>query len=252
MKIKINKNKSIGKVIYIVEGDVTEPTIIETIFNKLLNYEIARYKKSNDELIKLTSNIEKYSRVFVVPAKNPQINQIEKNYDYFYDILNNKLGITTEDSSIYFIFDRDRKSNRPSIIKNHINKYYNSKDNDMEMNGLFLLSYPCIEASYLNALCDKNEFSCGKDIKDYVDLNNIDCTCLQNEKALKDYAEIVIEIINNICTNNFEISDLDNFKRVNSEVFEHEEHCFISNKVYLTLSLLIVSLIDLGIIEITD
>ena len=76
MKIKINKNKSIGKVIYIVEGDVTEPAIIKTIFNKLLNYEVNTYKKHDDSYSILNSKTNKYSKVYVIPSKNPQINQI--------------------------------------------------------------------------------------------------------------------------------------------------------------------------------
>ena len=39
-RIKINKNKSIGSVIYIVEGKVTEQNLIKKIFNQLLDYEL--------------------------------------------------------------------------------------------------------------------------------------------------------------------------------------------------------------------
>lgn len=252
MKITINKNKNIGKVIYVVEGDVTEPSIIKTIFNKLLNYEVNTYKKHDDSYSILNSKTNKYSKVYVIPSKNPQINQIEKSQDYFYNILNNKFEISSENSAIYYIFDRDRNNNRPTTIKNHIAKYCNSRDNDTEMNGLFLLSYPCIEACYLNALNDKNEFSCGQNIKDYVNENEIDFSVFQKDYLLIDFAKTVIDNINKIYSDNFKIEDLDDFKKINLEIFDYEEKCFNKRKVYITLSLLIISLIDLGIIEITQ
>ena len=34
MTVKLNKDKSIGKVLYIVEGNHTEPFLLSKIFNK--------------------------------------------------------------------------------------------------------------------------------------------------------------------------------------------------------------------------
>lgn len=40
MKIKLNRDKSIGKVLFIVEGSKTEPYIIHRIFVKELGYQL--------------------------------------------------------------------------------------------------------------------------------------------------------------------------------------------------------------------
>ena len=38
MKVTINPDKSIGKVIYVVEGNVFEPELLKEIFHDILNY----------------------------------------------------------------------------------------------------------------------------------------------------------------------------------------------------------------------
>lgn len=49
MKLKINKDKSVGSVFYLVEGDDTEPKLIKHIFNDLLGYQTISYDKRNGE-----------------------------------------------------------------------------------------------------------------------------------------------------------------------------------------------------------
>lgn len=41
----LNKEKNIGKVIYIVEGEDTEIQIIKTIFHKILGYDIIQKRE---------------------------------------------------------------------------------------------------------------------------------------------------------------------------------------------------------------
>ena len=45
MNIRINKNKNIGRVVYIVEGNKYEP--------KLLDYSIVSYDRNKDSIIEL-------------------------------------------------------------------------------------------------------------------------------------------------------------------------------------------------------
>lgn len=72
----INKDKSIGQVVYIVEGDSFEPNLLVQIYSKLLNYECIRYDKRSDEIIRLQSPINKTSRIIIVTAQYPQVKQI--------------------------------------------------------------------------------------------------------------------------------------------------------------------------------
>ena len=55
-----------------------------------------------------------------------------------------------------------------------------------------------------------------------------------------------------IINKEFDVSKLDDFADSNKEIFNYEENEYASSKAYDVLSLLIISLIDLGIIEIEN
>lgn len=246
-KMKINKNKAIGNVIYIVEGDKTEPEIIKHIFKDLFNYSVCLVNKKNE--ISLYNPQEKYSKVHIIVAKYPQIKKLEDSNDYFdniYSMLSSN-GLNVENSAIYYIFDRDRECNRSKIIENDLKKYYNSRDNGNEMNGLFLLSYPSIEAFLCNSNLDNTKLSDGKMAKEYTKKYIIDKV---EEKNLMNAVNIFLNVYKKILQQNFSANNLDNFSDDNLNVFKFEEETYCRENTYHTLSLLILSLIDLGIIEI--
>ena len=119
MKIKNNINKNIGKVVYIVEGDNDEPKLIIDIFQKIFNYSIVRYDKLNDKIVELKQDNNKYSKVYIIPAKYSAISTLDINDDYFDEIFSklSKYDLDIDNSALYFLFDRDRQSNRPGVIK---------------------------------------------------------------------------------------------------------------------------------------
>lgn len=248
--MKLNKDKSIGEVVFIVEGEVGEQELIKKIFEKILDYNIYFYDKKNEEIIELHSKNNKYSKVFIIPAEYSAICKLDKSNDYFLGIFKkmSNLNLDVDNAAIYYLFDRDRKSNRPASIKKYIKKYHNSRDNESEMNGLFLLSYPSIESFYLNNNNDKFEFELGKEIKKYIEENSILCNI--NEDNLCAGCNNFFNILSKFNITNFDYNCLDNFASINEKVFISEEKLFEKQKKYLTLSLLYVSLIDLGIIEI--
>lgn len=248
MKIKINNNKNIGKVIYVVEGVKDEPTLITYIFNKLFNYSVIKYNKNNNTITKLINENNKYSKVYIIPAKYSAISTLDLNDEYFDNVFEelSKYELDIDNSALYFIFDRDRQSNRPAAIKKQIEKYFNSRDNGIYRNGLFLLSYPSIEAFYLNCNNDNNRFSSGKDIKEYIS----DITKDLNYENIISGTSIILKKINDVINDSFIINMLDNFKDINASIFNYEENIYNKDKLYDTLSLLFLSLLDLGLIEI--
>lgn len=250
MNIRINKNKNIGRVVYIVEGNKDEPQLLIDIFNKLLNYSIVKYDRNKDSIIELKNENNKYSRVYIIPSKESAISLLDLNDEYFDNLFMQlqNYNLDIDNSALYFLFDRDRKSNRPNVITNKINYFNNSRDNGLYRNGLFLLSYPSIEAFYLNCNNDKNEFSGGKAIKDYLAGNNNEI----NDDSLIACTKEVISIINEIINETFIVDMLDDFRNINDNVFNYEEKYYLRNNVYRTLSLFIFSLIDLNLIEIND
>ena len=170
--------------------------------------------------------------------------------DYFDSVFKelNKYDLDIDNSALYFIFDRDRQSNRPTPIMKNIQRFSNSRDNGENRNGLFLLSYPSAEAFYLNCFKDKEEFENGNDIKLY--LENIKRTL--NIDDITFGVEEAIEKLKSIFKDDFNTEWLDDFKDKNIEIFNYQERYFNKNKVYVTLSLLFLSLIDLGLVSIEE
>ena len=213
MKVKINTDKKIGKVIYVVEGDVDEVKIITKIYNELFGYSVVSYNKKNNYLTMLKSDKDKYSRVYIIPSEHSSISSLEDSKEYL-DNIYHKLAIDfeldVENSAIYYIFDRDRDSNRPGKILSLMDKLKNSRENDdCEMNGLLLLSYPCIEAIYCNCKNDNVRLSNGSNAKSYV------CEYIKQpfeKQMIESGSSILITKINKILnTNQFDIGIIDSF-----------------------------------------
>lgn len=150
----------------------------------------------------------------------------------------------------YFIFDRDRNNNRPGAILKAIDIFKNSLDNETEINGLLLLSYPSIESFILMSKNDNRQFSCGKEIKQYSK-DKYSIKDLKEDGIFlnyKNFSKLIYEIIKK----DFGYEKLDNMGIINKQIFEHEEIKYNKTKVYDTISLLIVSFLDLGILEIIE
>ena len=63
MKITINPDKNIGKVVYIVEGEVFEPELLKEIFHNIFDFKVFAYNKNNNVVIefkKRKTNIQKF------------------------------------------------------------------------------------------------------------------------------------------------------------------------------------------------
>ncbi len=248
--ININKNKNIGSVIYIVEGREEEPRIIREFYKTFLGYNVYQLNREDDiEMLKKENN--KYSKVIIVTINKPQIKEIiSDNIDKFYqEVFINKLNgiVDTESSAIYYIFDRDDKSNTKEDIEKAMNKYNNSRESSdyNSVHGLLLLSYPCIESLYLNCYKDKSSFSSSKEIKRYARENRL--------KKLNDKSfENAIKEMDRIIKTKFDIqispSDLDAFEKVNIEILDKEDKIYNYYHKYVTLSLFMISLLDLEII----
>ena len=186
MKIKLNKDKRIGKVLYLVEGEKDEVDLLKLIYKDILKYNIVYYNKTNNAAIKEKVSNDLFSVIYIVPMENSAISKIKSSKDYL-DNIYNKLkmyDLHYDECAKYFIFDRDRTNNSSRIIKRNFSILKNSYDNDNEINGLLLLSYPSIEAFYYNCNKLNKNFKNGKEIKNDLKLNNrikkIDVDLLKN------------------------------------------------------------------------
>ena len=142
--MKLNPNRRIGKVLYLVEGDVDEVIILERIFSRLLNYSVVTYDKRFDNVTCLVKPNDKYSKVFIVPMKYSAVSKIESSTDYIEYVYQRlkSFGLEKEECARYLLFDRDEGSNTHDMLKHLFSVFKNSLDNELEINGLLLLSYP--------------------------------------------------------------------------------------------------------------
>lgn len=255
MTIMINRNKSIGKVLYIVEGNHTEPYLLSKIFNKIFDYQFERilreypYKKFN-------SKINPTSRVFVINTESSNIKTIAKDNNFldnlFTELIEN-YDFNIDNATIFYLFDRDCKSNTDKeFIRNMLGVLKNSRENeDYNKQGLLLISYPSIESFTLSNFRDDSflhKVDTGDNLKDFLDNEKIN----QSKISLESLSFATKELINALKSINLYPFDIDNFCSTNVQIFDYEEDLYANENVYQALSLICLSLIDLGLIEIKD
>lgn len=252
--MKINKEKNIGKVLFIVEGSKTEFYLLRKIFTNILDYNFEQYNRAGDYK-KYTSKTNRYSQVFVINTEESNIKFINKDNEYLnnlYSILYEDYSFDIDNAAIYYIFDRDIHSNTDDkYLEFLLSTLTNSRDNnDYYMQGVLLLSYPAIESFTLSVFNNENDrrmFSTGNELKRYLHECNynhqkIDLNGIRNAASgMLDLLEIL------------DIKyDIDDLGRMNTEVYEFERKSFDKDDYFLAISLLSIALLDLGILEIEE
>ncbi len=257
-KVKFNKDKNIGNVIYIVEGERREIMLLGHIFSEILKYqEVIGIDRNGRERVKYISKENRNSKVFVINSEKSNIQSITNTEfrDKQFELLKNyDEEFNYENIPIYYIFDCDRKKDKENI-KRLINTYINSREPSEEnkydsVGGMLLLSYPSIE-SFIISNFENDMIKFNKrfnfetqTLKEYIGLNKYDNQKMSINTLLNSFNEL-LKSLNNININEI---NLDNIKKFNNEIFEYEQ----KNKNQYMISLLLISFIDLGIIEIVD
>lgn len=253
MNIALNKDKSIGKVLYIVEGGRTEPYILWKLFTQIFDYQVETLLREKNYK-QFNSKVNPNSKVFVINAEESNIKNIDKDNEFlnnlFTELINN-YDFEIDNAAIYYLFDRDNKSNTDAnIIRGLLNELVNSRDNPNYLRqGLLLLSYPSIESFTLSNFCEdsfSHSFDLGNTLKKYLNDNKLYHNNITEETLL--FA--VEELFKAFSQMNIKDYDIDNFRNCNMSIFDYEEDTYEKETLYRALSLICISLIDLGLIEI--
>ena len=254
--MKLNKNKRIGKVLFIVEGEKTEIFILKKIFNEVLGYNYASINRRGKTIEKFSSINDIFSMVLVINSEKTNISSIEDGYEYLDNMfteLNEKHGFMVEDARIYYLFDRDRapgSNSDPDIIKQLLRTLKNSQDNGYDKPGMLLLSYPAIESFTLENFYKNTEnmrFELGNELKNSEEYKKINQSKI-SDSTLKDAVNELQKKLTQISIN----YDIDDMSEANINIFDTQEEIYNSEKKHMILSLLAISLIDLGLIEIEN
>ena len=73
----LNKNKSIGKVIYIVEGGKKEFTLLSHIFTEVLNYSVIHAKRQEGIYEKYVNTENPDSQVYLINSETSNIGSLK-------------------------------------------------------------------------------------------------------------------------------------------------------------------------------
>lgn len=252
MNIRLNKDKSIGKVLYIVEGGKTEPYLLHRLFCNILDYQLETILRDKGYR-KYNSKENATSQVFVINAEESNIKYIDRDNEFldklFVELIEN-YDFNVDNAAIYYIFDRDNQSNTDAeFIRKLLLVLVNSRDNAYARQGMLLLSYPSIEAfTFSNFVTDSfgQGFQTGDALKKHLN----ECKINQNridENTVKHATEELLAALEELKIDKL---DVDAFGESNLKIFEQEEALYEKNNFYNVLSLLCISLIDLGILEI--
>ena len=248
--MRINKNNPIGRVLYIVEGSSTEFNLLRRIFCNVLGFEYIEKRRNRPSVFYKANNPR--SSIAVINTSDSNITDIsdEEYLENLFQILINDYHFPVDKASIYYLFDRDPRSNPAEAVKQYIDVLKDPMDNDDGMKaGLLLLSYPCIE-SYMVSSFQTNayevEFGIGDHVKSYIGQNNAIQMNRISEQTLLFATEEFLAYLQHL-----ELEwDIDVFSEASRTIFERQEAKYNSEGVFNLFSMLTLSFIQLGIIEI--
>ncbi|MDE7298904.1 MAG: hypothetical protein K2N94_08750 [Lachnospiraceae bacterium] len=249
--MRLRKDKRIGKVILVVEGARHEFNLMKKVFVDALGYtQIEKRRGSADFYMRQG---DRHSMVAVVNTKTSNISSInDREYlDAIFEELIEKYDFDIDNAAIYYVFDRDPKSNTdPVLIARLIEKLKNSRENDEYMRGgMLILSYPSIEAYEISNFVDGSfeiKAGLGKDAKNYI------------SRAARDIAmnkiseDSIVHAGRELCgflEKKGIAMDLDDFSHTGRAVFEEEELSFKQEQAFRVLSMFSCVLMDLGVME---
>ncbi|KEO83994.1 hypothetical protein [Tumebacillus flagellatus] len=251
MKISRNKDKNIGRVLFIVEGEKTEFWLLRRIFKDILDYQY-EYKKRMGQYRKVNEKEKITSSVCVVNAQSSAITSLDDSNEYLNQLFAELIEVhnfPVDRAAIYYLFDRDGGSNKNSkFILDLIDRLGNATDNGEYRQGLLLLSYPAVESFVASNFISGSymlQFEYGHQLKHHLHAQTINQSRISEETLQKAVEELVTAIEHF----GFGPYDVSSFHRL---VFEYQEQQYQTSSTYSVLSLLAIVLLDLGIFEVVD
>lgn len=271
-RYRIDKNKNIGNVIFIVEGGRkktggTELRLLKKIFADILGYEVQELRRGSEEFIGYGCNPQ--FRVFALNLPKNQLTQLtEDAIDALFCRLREEFGIKPEDCPIFFIYDRDALSYKRNELRGkYVKKYTDPYGNDNGDQGQLLLSYPAIE-SYLLSCIEDDTFKqsyllgqqaksaltnliCNEDYETKTDIHMKTVDSVFTEESIEAENRLlhsINEMNNGLTTMGVGEYDLDNLAPILLDVYDYQQQRYISENTFSLFSFVGMALLELGVI----
>lgn len=168
----VHPDKNVGRVLFVVEGNRTEFALLKTIFHHILGYRYLSKPRNKMEWYIQEKNSS--NQIAVINTKESAIKDISADdyLDSIFEELIHEHQFPVDKSAIYYLFDRDNKSNTDvQGIEAYIEQLKNPYENEDFKAGQLLLSYPSIESyqlSHVQENCGELSFGLGSEVKTYL------------------------------------------------------------------------------------
>ena len=205
-----------------------------------------------------------YSKITVINTEESNIRFIDKDNEFLnhmFEVLIEDYEFDIDNAAIYYLFDRDPESNTDNgFIKKILGKLTNARDGneDMARQGMLLLSYPCIESFIgMNLLdgsidyCWRTKSATGAELKYALNRDGL----IQNKINEGTILHCAMELMSSLEQMGIDtrsesiLSSMDDFSVSNEMIYDWQKSQYAQKRQYGLLSLMIISLLDLGVIE---
>lgn len=251
--MKINKQKRIGEIVIVMEGENPEIAVMTHVFCDILGYSVSALPRSS-QILKKFEGHDPHSHVILLNAPTNNINSLEdvENFSQYLHDLSIKLDIDFINDSTYIHFDRDNKNNKHGMMKKML-KVYNSSQGEYSdgQNGLLLISYPSIESFVMSLFEDdthkNNSCKLSTENKKLLETKNYKLDDADEKSLLHATNEFLTYLKeNNFVTQNNEVYDN---KDLSIQILDTQQNKFQKIHTFDCVSQVVQILIDLGIIE---
>lgn len=252
--MKLNRDRRVGNVIFVVEGEKAEFAILQRIFKDLLGFGLLRKKRENVDVLRLSE----HNKVAIIRAESSHVGCIE-NHKFMDDLFEAiiEYGFRPDKSALFFLFDRDPESNtnteQVACLLQDYQDPYDNKGYGFVPAGMLLLSYPSVEAHLISHFypTQGQKFALGKELKQHVNSKRKEGCSYGNicEESLLHATDEFIEFYERELGISFKIDEPSHRGFV---VFDHQEEHYRTCGKYKLFSHLAQALIYLGVIVLDE
>lgn len=246
---KVDRERNIGTVIFILEGAKTEFDLLETVFVSILGYQVQELKRNSKTGDFILQGHNPNSQVIGLNLKGNHLGDInDTELNALFHRLSFELGVKPEAASIYYLYDRDVLSYEEDEVRSYVARYQDPYGNADGSQGQLLLSYPALESYLVSCFLDESwklHFQLGKELKTYAAQHSYQKQMLRNEAHLVHAAVEMDAALEDLGCGTY---NLDALGPALMAAYDAQQEAYQEKKDFSLLSLVSMVLLELGIL----